>query len=115
MATDFPTHQKWRIASLILGAMSVLIPASFFAYMRAEFLQPDPSRGAEFCGMPLLGALLLSLVVCFVLSMIAVVIGAVSYSRLASPRSLSRRLELFAIGLPALVMLAIALAAAIFE
>lgn len=115
MATDIRIRGGWRIASLSLSAMSVLAPALFFAYTRAEFLHPDPSRDAAFCGMPLLGALLLSLAVCFSLSLLAVVIGTAGYVKLVAPRPLSRRLELALIGSPALMMLAIALAAAIIE
>ncbi|MGH8073149.1 MAG: hypothetical protein ACREO4_03635 [Lysobacter sp.] len=115
MNTDSRVGCGWRVASLILGAMSVLIPAVYLACVRAGLPQPDPSTGTGFCGMPLLGALLLSLVVCFVLSLVAVIIGTVGYSRLEASRSLSRRLELCVIGLPTLLMLAIALAAAMLD
>ena len=107
--------RRLRIASLMLGAMSVLVPAVFFAFARAELLHPDPSRSAEFCGTPMLGALLLSFVICFVLSLIAVAVATVSYMQLRAPRPPSRLLELVAVGAPALVMLAIAFAAAILE
>ena len=107
--------REWRITSLILGAMSVLVPAVYFAHMHAGLPEPDPASGAGICGMPLLGALLLSLAACFVLSLFALIVGTIGYWRLEPPRSLSRRLELCVIGLPALLMLATALASAILE
>ena len=53
--------------------------------------------------------------VCFVLSLLSVIVRAVGYLQLLAPRPLSRRLEVIAVGSPALVMLGIGLASAILE
>ncbi|SKA26825.1 hypothetical protein SAMN02745674_02809 [Lysobacter spongiicola DSM 21749] len=95
--------------------MSVLVPAAFFTYMRVEFLHPNPSRDAEFCGMPLLGAIMLCFAVCFALSLFAGITGILSYLQLTAPRPLPRRLELIAVGSPAMAVFVIALAVAVLE
>lgn len=115
MTIEPRAHGGWRMASLTLGAMSVLVPAAFFTYVRVEFLHPDPSRDAEFCGMPLLGAIMLCFAVCSALSLFAGITGILSYLQLTAPRPLPRRLELIAVGSPAMVMLVIALAVAVLE
>ena len=109
--------ERHEVTPLVVGA--ALGPAAVgdgqAVVLRAGLPQPDPSTGTGFCGMPLLGALLLSLAACFVLSLFALIIGTMGYLRLDPPRSLSRRLELCVIGLPAFLMLAIARASAILE
>lgn len=101
----------WRLASLVLGAMSLLLPVTALVSLRTDLFQPD----GEFCGMSTLGVLLLVYLLCFVLSAIAVTAGAVGYWHHPIPRPRWRRFELGLVALPGLAMLGIALAVVILE
>lgn len=83
-----------RAASLILGALSLVLPAVYFTMQSRAFDQWAAAQDGPVCGMPMLAALLLSVAAMFVLSLIAAILAAISYRRLARPRPLRRRAEL---------------------
>lgn len=100
-----------RVASLLIGAASVLVPATSLIALRAGLLQMD----GEFCGMSALGVVLLSYVICFALSLAATLAGVAGHRALATPRSGWRRFELLLVALPGLLMLGVGVAVAILE
>jgi hypothetical protein len=90
----------FRVASLIFGVLSLVLPAACFTAQSRAFDQWAATQGGRVCGMPMLAALFLSIAIMFVLSLIAAILAIVSYRRLVRPRPFKRRAELALFLLP---------------
>jgi hypothetical protein len=94
---------SFRSSSVIVGALAVVLPTAFFAYQERAFAEWAANQKGGVCGMPVLAALGLAVLCAMLLSFIAVVLGAVAFRRLPSPRPLSRVAELSALSVPLVV------------
>lgn len=99
------TADSARRWSLLLGASSVLLPAGFHAWQSWKFSRWAEAMDGYVCGLPFLGAMALTVVLAGVLSVIALVVGTEGYMRLPEPRPRLRRVELWLVSIPAVVML----------
>lgn len=92
-----------RVCSIAMLALSVLAPGAYVAIFSWRFSQWAETQDGGVCGMPLLGAWGLGLLVMCVLSLVALGLGLVSFARLPAPRPRRRLAELLLLALPLLV------------
>ena len=93
---------RLRRVSLALVATALAAPPVFGWWLMRRDSEAMAARGFV-CGNPLLGDLGIALLLAAVLSLGAVVVGAVAYWRLPAPRPRARGFEMLALALPLLV------------
>ena len=81
-------------------ALSVLVPSAYVLYFSWRFNQWAATQHGGVCGMPLLGAWGLGLLVMGFLSLVAVGLGIASFVRISSPRPRRRIAELIVLAIP---------------
>jgi len=89
-----------RSLSLLLTFLALIV-VPLLAYLQAEAeARAQIAMHGWACGMPILGLYLLALIVSGLLSLVALVLGALAYRRLPTPRPIRRRFELAVVALP---------------
>jgi hypothetical protein len=91
-----------RRASLALAVAAFVGPPSFGWWLMQRDTQAMTARGF-ICGNPLIGDALVAVLLAGVLSMAALLVGAIAFRRLPVPRPRRRVFELLAVSLPLLL------------
>ena len=104
----------FRSCSFVVLALSVLAPVAYVSYFSWRFNQWAETQHGGVCGMPLLGAWGLGLLVMGFLSLVAVGLGITAFARLSAPRPRRRLLELLLLALPFLVASSVIVAAVLW-
>jgi hypothetical protein len=97
-----------RYSSLVIAVLSFLLPGAFAVYFTWSFERWAATQGTAACGMPLLGAWMLSTAAAALLSFVAITLGVVAFLQLPHPRPRARLIELGAIALPLLAAISLA-------
>ena len=98
----FPTTTRgW---SLLLGALAVVLPSAFYTWQAVQFSRWADAQEGYVCGMPLMAAVFLAVLLSALLSFLAFAVGLTGYRDLPKPRSRLRAVELVLVGLPAILL-----------
>ena len=92
-----------RRISILLAIVATVVPPAWAYFSTAALYGNARAEGVYVCGLPALAAVMVAALVTTLLSGAAVVVGAIAYRRIKSPRPRLRMLELLAVGLPLLV------------
>src|ERR1041384_265756 len=92
-----------RRLSVIFAVAAVTIPFAWAYFSTSAYYERARNEGFYVCGLQALAAVVLACLAASIMSGVAVVLGAVAYRRLPSPRALRRRFELAALSLQLVV------------
>ena len=90
---------KTRAASWALALASIAVPVALYLRQVHQFEQFAASREGYTCGMPLLAAMMISIIVGVLLSLVASSAGLIDYRDLPRPRATLRKVELLAVSI----------------
>ena len=98
--------KKTRTWSRTFAGAAIVVPIALYWFQSYRFNQWAASQESGYvCGMPLMAAALLSVVLLGFLSFIAAILGILHYKELAQPRTIAQRTEFILVLLPLVLVL----------
>lgn len=101
-----------RLASWIVGAASLALPATYFFVQQQALQRHAEARDGVACGLGALAAVMLSMLGAALLSAVASLLNGLALRKQVTDRSLARYVELLALMAPLVAVFITALVAA---